>query len=91
MYRFNSLSQKIYCARCGAEIDRTAPNQKYCNECRKTVKSDYVRARVKRKSKESENKKYDIQKIVAYCAKNHITYGQAQNLGLLDDERFYKE
>ena len=91
MYRFNSLSQKIYCARCGTEIDRTAPNQKYCGECRKKAKIDYVKARGKRKSNDSAKKQYDMQKIVAYCTKNHITYGQAQNLGLLDDDRFYKE
>lgn len=101
---FKNLSEQVVCQRCGAIIQRTSSNQKYCEGCRKAAKYEKNRARLMRKKglafvpktvispkEKIINHKYDFDKIARFCRERHITYGQAQNLGLLDDDRFYKE
>lgn len=101
---FKNLSEQVVCQRCGAIIKRTSSNQKYCENCRKAAKHEKNRARLMRKKglafvpktvilpkEKIINHKYDFAKITKYCAEHHITYGEAQKLGLLDNARFYRK
>lgn len=82
------------CERCGKVVERTSYTQKYCIECRPAVKDEKTkesRLRALERQKFAKQKKYDWVKIERFCKEKGLSYGKAQNLGLLDDERFLME
>lgn len=93
MYRLNGSNKKIRCQMCGEEIVQTSPHQKYCDGCRNEANNAKRREKWKEKKTTAlpASNKYDFAKITKYCAEHHITYGEAQKLGLLDNARFYRK
>lgn len=93
MYSFTSMTKTICCQLCGEEVERKSPNQRYCGKCSAYINRLGARQYWEKKKATTlpSSNKYDFAKITKYCAEHHITYGEAQKLGLLDNARFYRK
>lgn len=74
----------IICQRCGVEIKRTSPSQKYCKDCAPTVYAEMRRERdlrrrselVKPKIKLPAQNNVKVSELAAEAARHHMTYGK---------------
>ena len=68
----------IICRRCGIEIKRTNPAQKYCKPCAKEAIKENKRRREKAKKEKAKPTSNNIilSDMAAEAARHHMTYGK---------------
>ena len=78
--------ETIICLRCGAEVQRTGPAQKYCPDCapviqqeKRRIRDAQNRADKKRPVKRSAENNVKLSKMAAEAAQHHMTH--TENMG----------